>query len=623
MTRSSPRRARDDAGYAALLVAFLAAFVFLGLAAVGVDTARWYLEAERVQKAADAAALAGVTYMPTDLAKATSAALAVAADNGYAPGDDAAVQVERGGTASQLRVTVTSTIPNTFGAYLGLSESSISRSATADYTAPAPMGSPCNTFGNEPPSQPAPAPQPQGTALPASPFTTCPKNATTGTSYPQFWAALEGPSTDKVQGDRYGTTDCTGTSNSGTTYRCGSGRNSETRPAGYFFTVHVEPEAIGTPVSVQVYDPAYVHTTIDCSLLPASTAVPNAANHWTTTDGKARYTSESTGTRYCSGDYNPGSSSAASDPPTTSFVLRQQTSTYNPLSGAAIAGCTKQFRGIRPSGSSTTDQRTWFTNALRRYTTTGTTNAAYNPELARVFHQWVELCTFTPSRAGDYYLQVRTNVALGGSPVVNRNERGTTFSSMVYEDNSAVASATGNTPSGTGLNAFSVRAVPSSTTMRTQVSVSGSDSMPILQNVAGSTAVFNLVRALPGTHGQYITFDVFDAADGATTSSATIRVLKPLDATGSLASAAQVPGCRGAKNGGTFAALSNCTATVRSSTHDGALQNIVVPIPHDYGCDATTLGGCWFRVEVSFPGTVTDFTTWDANIGGDPVRLVD
>ncbi len=29
-----------------------------------------------------------------------------------------------------------------------------------------------------------------------------------------------------------------------------------------------------------------------------------------------------------------------------------------------------------------------------------------------MFHHWVNLCSFTPAQAGDYYLQVRTNVPL-------------------------------------------------------------------------------------------------------------------------------------------------------------------------------------------------------------------
>ncbi len=40
--------------------------------------------------------------------------------------------------------------------------------------------------------------------------------------------------------------------------------------------------------------------------------------------------------------------------------------------------------------------------------------AAYNGALAKVFHQWTTLCTFTPTQAGNYYLQVRTNVAWKG-----------------------------------------------------------------------------------------------------------------------------------------------------------------------------------------------------------------
>ena len=59
------------------------AAVFFGLAALTVDVSRWYLEGQQVQRAADAAALAGVTWMPQDLAKATLAAKDIAARNGY------------------------------------------------------------------------------------------------------------------------------------------------------------------------------------------------------------------------------------------------------------------------------------------------------------------------------------------------------------------------------------------------------------------------------------------------------------------------------------------------------------------------------------------------------------
>jgi hypothetical protein len=49
-----------------------------------------------------------------------------------------------------------------------------------------------------------------------------------------------------------------------------------------------------------------------------------------------------------------------------------------------------------------------------------------------------------------------------------------------------------------------------------------------------------------------------------------------------------------------------------------------VPVPADYDCNYSSTGGCWFRLNVTFPGsTVTDITTWSASIEGDPVRIVE
>ena len=142
---------RDERGYVAIMVALLVPVVFLALSAVAVDTARWYAELQQVQNAADAGALAGVTYMPQDLASATSTAKAVATRNGYTNGSNGAtVTVGQGEKSSQLKVTVTSTINNAFGSLIGTPTTTVSRTSISDYTGPAPMGSPCNTFGNEP-----------------------------------------------------------------------------------------------------------------------------------------------------------------------------------------------------------------------------------------------------------------------------------------------------------------------------------------------------------------------------------------------------------------------------------------------------------------------------------------
>ncbi len=585
-----------ERGYAAVMVAILVPTVFLGMAALGVDTARWYLEIERVQKAADAAALAGVTYMPADLPAARAKALEVSSKNGYtngAKGGLTTVTVAQGDAPSELKVTVSTRIDNTFGVYIGTPHARITRSAVADFTAPAPMGSPCNIFGNEPPSQPGAA-QPSGTALPASPFPNC-------TSNPQFWAAIEGPATDKVQGDRYMTKTCVSGSSAGPVYECVAGKNDEFKEEGYFFAVKVEPAAVGTPIDVQIYDPAYVYTSVNCTSL-ASSGFTNNMNDYTTTDGLARY--DNAYSNYCSGDYNPGFGSIGSNPPDTTFVLRGQTETNDPRKATPISGCTKQFRGVATPSA----------NSLKK------SSSSYNQEVSRVFHQWVSLCTFTPTAKGDYFLQVRTNVSLGGTPTPNNKS---SLSPMVYSGNAAASAVAGNDTTGQGLNSFALRAVPTNTSMRSQVSVSGFSRMPILQNASSSTAQFNLIRALPASRGQYVAFDFYDVADGAGSSGGTVKVIAPADATGSIKASSNVPGCKGALNGGNYTSLSNCTVNVKNTTHDGQVQHMVIPLPNDYNCNPSTLGGCWFRVQITFGGTVTDFTTWDANIGGDPVRLIE
>ena len=62
------------------------AFLMMPLCALSVDVARWYVEVQRIQNAADAAATAGVTYLPDDFAAAQSTAIAVAARNGFPNG---------------------------------------------------------------------------------------------------------------------------------------------------------------------------------------------------------------------------------------------------------------------------------------------------------------------------------------------------------------------------------------------------------------------------------------------------------------------------------------------------------------------------------------------------------
>ena len=134
----------------------------LVLCAVAIDVGNWYVQAQMAQKAADAAALGGVTYMPYDYPAANLAAIDLSGDNGFPDSGTSTVQTFSTGRTSELGVTVSTTVQNTFGAIFGNPDTTITRTAIADYQGPAIMGSPCNAFANQPPSNVHAAPPATG-----------------------------------------------------------------------------------------------------------------------------------------------------------------------------------------------------------------------------------------------------------------------------------------------------------------------------------------------------------------------------------------------------------------------------------------------------------------------------
>ena len=57
-----------------------------------------------------------------------------------------------------------------------------------------------------------------------------------------------------------------------------------------------------------------------------------------------------------------------------------------------------------------------------------------------------------------------------------------------------------------------------------------------------------------------------------------------------------------------------------AGTRSGARSTI--PIPANYTCNDTDPNGCWVKINYQFAGGVTDTTSWNAYLLGDPVRLV-
>ncbi|WP_440901266.1 pilus assembly protein TadG-related protein [Actinosynnema sp.] len=604
--RGLRRQRQSEDGAIAITAALLISAVLLAVAAIGVDVARWYVEGERLQTAADAAALAGVVFLPDNFPRAAQAARTSAELNGYEDGVNAEVDVTFGAQRSQLRVSITTVVDNQFGAAIDIDTATVGREAVADYTSPAPMGSPCNVFGNEP----------RGTTFSGPVESVIPSgSASNCTSRPYFWAGIEGPQTDKQSGDRYSTAKCTRTFGCTTTGSIAGTNTEATYPEGYFFAVKVgrRAAAAAQPVTLQIYDPLFLPTSTACDGAPTLGNTPNDY----TKDGSLRYAKSAN--EYCSGDTRTTSGSLQA--PITSFVLREANEDADPLAGTPIAGCTAQFTGktTAPTAGELTKG-----------------NSSYNDGYARLYHQWYKLCSFTPTRAGDYFLQVRTNVAAPANTVpqctmtstITCREANTlgsvTRNPVVFRNNPEVHKVTGNRELGEGANSFSLRAV--SPSYADDVSVSGWSRMPMLQNAPNSTASFNLLRVLPGAAGQSIRFEFFDVADGSS-DTGDVTVTPPPDATGSVKTGGLV-GCNGARtsgatNKGTVVDLPGCQVKIANATHNGQVQTMSIPIPDDYDCDESRQTGCWFRVNIRQNGNITDFTTWDARLEGDPVRLIE
>jgi hypothetical protein len=119
------------------------------MAALAVDVGSWYVKAQEIQRAADAAALAGVPFMPDFYDDAVIQARATAAKNGFQHGTNGVnVDVQPvPGNRRRLQVTITDPRVRTYFGVLVRDQISVARSATAEYVLPVPLGSPRNYLG--------------------------------------------------------------------------------------------------------------------------------------------------------------------------------------------------------------------------------------------------------------------------------------------------------------------------------------------------------------------------------------------------------------------------------------------------------------------------------------------
>lgn len=147
---------RDERGIALPFVA-ATLVLLLGMSAFAIDLGWIYLNGARIQRGADAAALAGVVYLPGDFAGVDTFTTYGAGANGYQVGTINSLPTGSGGSDSltwrqlednQLEVTLTSSVETFFLKVIGFDTMTISRTATAAYVKPVPMGNPDGSFGD-------------------------------------------------------------------------------------------------------------------------------------------------------------------------------------------------------------------------------------------------------------------------------------------------------------------------------------------------------------------------------------------------------------------------------------------------------------------------------------------
>lgn len=559
---ATPRR-RIDGGYVLAKFGLLLVPLLL-MTGLSVDVGFWYNRAADIQKAADAAALAGVVWLP-DLPAARQYAVAAAAKNGFVDGvNDVEVSVEQAGDR-RLRVTIEDgSVDSFFWKNLGGRTIDIGREGLAEYVLPVPMGSPTNYFGT-------------GRLL----------------STPELLYQSVNPScTSKVNGDRHQSMHYDPLDDSGATLEeCESTpSNVDFREQGYELYIHA-PEGRTSSIEVLLYDPRYSDAYVGTCSNTWTGPVNNNSNDLTISGPKLYQTASSYNNNlYWSTDEQLATGS--------SFTFRRDRLRYKTCNAGTDMGIDSE----RQSGDES------FTYALYAADNTPLSDSD-NPPVANCTKtysastafertylgsvRWNRLCTITTTMpTGRYILRVE-NGAPGVQTADGSNQWG------------LVAKYTNATGDGLcdGRN--------DTTCPR----VYGRDAISVYANTSAGVASFFLAEIEPEHNGKTLELELWDPGEGGSK----IEFLKP---TGTDSWAATTFSWNSYNNNGTSASSgSNVpSVSVTNSVFNGRLLRIRIPLTN-YVPPATNR---WWKIKYTFTsGEVTDRTTWSAKVVGDPVHLLE
>jgi Flp pilus assembly protein TadG len=569
-----------------LAIFVLSIFVLVGLCAIVVDVSWYWSNSLRVQRAADAAALAGAVDLPHNpgtisshlLGTGIGDALAEAAKDGYTngiagvavtPAQDSVAKT--GGNDNQMDVTISAPVPTFFMRIFGIQTITATRSSEAMFTLPVPMGSPQNYYGDF------------GLVRDATFTNTTTGNMTTTSNLLQgpgtlcsavttgapsdcyqpngaaltptlFWGAMNTKGIGSDEGDAFQSDkDPTGA----TAPNCStvSGLRSCYDPTDYY-NYAIDMPAGSSGGYVYIFDPVFCETAF----------------------------AEGTGDGLSSGSLDP------SNPPSSWYELWDTNNTpYDLTDDTLLVTSGTKFRDM--PYSDTTMGGSGGSQCKQ-------TSTAYGDP--RDYHDnWYLLNPTTPLSGGTeghvYRLHTTNSTPAGQSDSVNQ-------SNVATEQNFAIfASATGGTPSVYGLGAMEMY-TPISISSGSQTSQFYLAQVPVYY--AGKTLELNLWD--PGDVGS-LTAKLYVAQP-----TSTVGTWAPVNFNYTVGSAAG--DCYGSPSSGANVAY------VQTNSFNACWLTVDVGIPSTYTAPQNGWWQVWYAMTGN--GESSDTTTWTAQIKGNPVHLV-
>lgn len=607
----SGRRRRSKAGQAIVLLA-LTGTLMIGGVGVAVDVAVGYLFSIAAERAAAAAALSGVVFMPDQFSSAQAVplgsrndasdrALDEARRNGFDVGDTAngvvVAPAAVPGHPNEFKVTVGKRAPVFFMQLFGFQPYLVTRSAIAAYLPPISLGQPGSQIGAT------------VSQLGSSAF---------------YFMRTEAWSTDRQQGDAF-TPDPNGGAlgPSSDVHAISYAAGTEPRDSslsdrgGYNFRITI---ANGGSGIVQVYNAAFA---------------PDGQNYCENDNANpaARTCNSSRGNYHLhEDDGGPFSYGTIQNYAAMRYTLYRVTNTFIRSNDVLLSQMT-----VYPI-----DARNW-NQASNQYLNVNSGNrvtqqySGSTPTNMLIYHNWVDPTAYAGSQDGGL-------VTLRTTPDLSNYEIGGALQPGIYRLRVDTLNFNG-TVSGSGSQAgahkaYAVRAVDADgRTACSSCLVAGWDDMAIYTPISvgsGGSFAIKLFELPPDYAGLMVDVDIYDPGDISSTSGRV--VLNILDPSGAVATSPQgvniydlgvqrtnlqsgnytvIASAAGGNQSASFVA----TDTSNGTTRNGHWVHVELPIPSTYN---PTPGNDWWSLQyvAGANTTATDTVTFAVGLKGGPVHLL-